>query len=280
MTDAIAPASIVTPDQEARAIRIGDVLDQARIAFVAHWAIYSGIAMIVYAAMLAVKAPSAWTISSDHVIPIRHYWASLLDLLLDSAMQSLADAVICVSVSQELGGRPFSLSQALGVALRRSPALIAVDLLTTICATLAALLLIVPGLIVGSVYAVALPACVIERIGPIKAMSRSTFLTKGNRWRIVGFNLFVYLGLPMPSLIIAYMGRTDRTHDFFLSSRRPCRRDRQRFRRGHDGRSLRAIASRQGWRRCRACRGSVRLVRVASCRNHPPSLRGSEATKR
>ena len=212
MTDAIAPASIVTPDPEARAIRIGDVLDQARNAFVAHWVIYSGIAMIVYAAMLAVKAPSTWTIWSDHVILIGHYWASRLDILLDSAMQSLADAVICFSVSQELRGRPFSLSQAFGVALFRSPALIAVDLLTTIYATLAALLLIVPGLIVGSVYAVALPACVIERIGPIKAMSRSTFLTKGNRWRIVGFNLFVHLGLPMPSLIIAYMGgRTGHT---------------------------------------------------------------------
>ncbi len=43
------------------------------------------------------------------------------------------------------------------------------------------------------IYAVALPACIVERIGPLKAMSRSAFLTKGNRWRILGFTLLLFL---------------------------------------------------------------------------------------
>jgi len=33
---------------------------------------------------------------------------------------------------------------------------------------------------------VTLPACVVERLGPIKSMKRSAYLTKYHRWRIFG----------------------------------------------------------------------------------------------
>jgi hypothetical protein len=202
MADTTASASIATP---APAIWIDDVFAQAWIAFVAHWAIYSGIAMAAHAAMLAVKVPTTWTITSNYVILTSYYWERFLNILPDSAIQSLADAVICVIVSQELGGRPFSLGQALGMALHQSPALIAVALLQAI-SILAGLFLIVPILVVQSVYAVAVPACVVERTGPIKALSRSEFLTKNNRWRIVGFTVALALCASIPVLIIAYLG--------------------------------------------------------------------------
>jgi O-antigen/teichoic acid export membrane protein len=64
----------------------------------------------------------------------------------------------------------------------------------------------VPILVVQSVYAVAVPACVVERTGPIKALSRSEFLTKNNRWRIVGFTVALALCASIPVLIIAYLG--------------------------------------------------------------------------
>jgi hypothetical protein len=55
-----------------------------------------------------------------------------------------------------------------------------------ILAGLAALALIFPGLIVVTMLFVAVPVCVVERLGPIKSMGRSTRLTKGHRWKIFG----------------------------------------------------------------------------------------------
>ena len=40
---------------------------------------------------------------------------------------------------------------------------------------------------------VTLPACVLERTGPIRSLSRSAFLTKGHRWRVFGLILLVLL---------------------------------------------------------------------------------------
>jgi hypothetical protein len=38
-------------------------------------------------------------------------------------------------------------------------------------------------------WMVALPACVVEGLGPIKSLGRSANLTKGHRWKILGIFL-------------------------------------------------------------------------------------------
>ena len=48
------------------------------------------------------------------------------------------------------------------------------------------LLLIVPGFMAMAMYAVSVPACVVERLGPTSSMSRSTELTAGYRWPVFG----------------------------------------------------------------------------------------------
>jgi hypothetical protein len=57
--------------------------------------------------------------------------------------------------------------------------------------TLASMLLIVPGLILLTMWFVATPACVVERLGPIRSMRRSSQLTKGHRWKVFGLILLV-----------------------------------------------------------------------------------------
>jgi hypothetical protein len=208
MTDATAPASLAIPVRPPiAAIRIGDVFDQARRIFAAHWAIYSFIVMIAHAPLLAV---SAWNGSTTTAIGASvgfKFSAPILASFLGLVILMLAHSVIYVSVSQDVGGRPFSIGQSIGAALRRSPALIAVNLLIWIYATFAALLLVFPAIIVFCVYAVASPACVIERIGPIKAMSRSAFLTKGNRWRVFGLSALLFLGAGILDQLVVFLAK-------------------------------------------------------------------------
>jgi hypothetical protein len=55
------------------------------------------------------------------------------------------------------------------------------------------ILLIVPGLILATIWAVIGPAIVIERIGAIEAFSRSSQLTKGERWPVFGVIVITFI---------------------------------------------------------------------------------------
>ncbi len=50
-----------------------------------------------------------------------------------------------------------------------------------------------PGLILFTMWFVAIPVCVVERLGPISSLGRSRRLTKGHRWKILGLLLLLYL---------------------------------------------------------------------------------------
>jgi uncharacterized membrane protein len=54
-------------------------------------------------------------------------------------------------------------------------------------------LLIIPGLMLFTMWFVATSACVVERLGPFDGMARSSQLTKGHRWKV--FGLFIVLTL-------------------------------------------------------------------------------------
>jgi hypothetical protein len=48
------------------------------------------------------------------------------------------------------------------------------------------ILLFVPGLILLTMWAIALPANTVERTGVLESLSRSRELTRGRRWRVFG----------------------------------------------------------------------------------------------
>ena len=53
--------------------------------------------------------------------------------------------------------------------------------------------LIVPGLILATIWAVIGPAIVVERVGAIDAFGRSSALTKGDRWPVFGVILITFI---------------------------------------------------------------------------------------
>ncbi|MHA6766344.1 glycerophosphoryl diester phosphodiesterase membrane domain-containing protein [Sphingobium ummariense] len=55
------------------------------------------------------------------------------------------------------------------------------------------LLLIVPGLILYTRWAVGLPALIRENLSVSEALGRSSNLTEGNRWRVLGLGLLIWV---------------------------------------------------------------------------------------
>lgn len=90
-----------------------------------------------------------------------------------------------------LSGKPASFSECLSTALRRLPRLIGLGILTALVFGLGFLLLVVPGFILITMWAVVGPVCVVEDKTIASCFSRSTELTRNHRWAIFGL-LFAF----------------------------------------------------------------------------------------
>ena len=90
-------------------------------------------------------------------------------------------------------GREVSLAESLQVGLGRFLPILGMAFLVSLLAGLAILAFIVPGLMLATMWFVAAPACVVEKLGPWASMRRSRELTKGHRWKIFGLMIVLLL---------------------------------------------------------------------------------------
>jgi hypothetical protein len=91
------------------------------------------------------------------------------------------------------GRRDSSVGELFGVATPVLLPLIGAGLLSGIGIAIGTLLLIVPGLILLTIWAVIAPAIVIERAGIIDAFGRSRQLVRGSGWAVFGVIITAFL---------------------------------------------------------------------------------------
>ena len=91
------------------------------------------------------------------------------------------------------GRRDFTVGELFGSGSRAFWPLIANGLLKAIAVTIGFILLIVPGLILLTIWAVTAPAIVVEREGILGAFGRSQDLVSGATWRVFGVIVIAFL---------------------------------------------------------------------------------------
>ncbi|CAN7631753.1 hypothetical protein LJR225_004867 [Phenylobacterium sp. LjRoot225] len=106
----------------------------------------------------------------------------------------------------DLEGRSPSLPDLLRGGLRKILPLLGAGLLLGLGVMFGFVLLFVPGVILGLMWVVAFPAIAAETSNPVKALGRSRALTRGNRWRILGLVLLLWLVIIVAELI--FVGST------------------------------------------------------------------------
>lgn len=116
----------------------------------------------------------------------------VLAALLGILAQGLVVAVVVLMAYDTKLGRPLRMSGYIGAALPVAPMVFLVSLVVGILIGIGFLLFIVPGLWLAAVFSVVIPAVVIERAG-FGALGRSSDLTKGYRWSIVGLYIVMFL---------------------------------------------------------------------------------------
>lgn len=93
----------------------------------------------------------------------------------------------CVkAISDAYLDQPPSIGTSLRFGLRRLPALIALEIVYFLGLILGFILLIIPGIWLYGAWSVRVPALLIERRGPFRALGRSRRLVKGRWWPTVG----------------------------------------------------------------------------------------------
>lgn len=125
--------------------------------------------------------------------------AILLSVLIWVVGLALQPALFSGMVVGLSGGKP-QLSRMLAVGVRLALPVFAVVLIATICFSIGMVLLIVPGVIVGLMFCVAAPVRVAEGPGIIRALRRSSELTQGHRWSLLGlFAIFfaIFIGISL-----------------------------------------------------------------------------------
>ena len=115
-------------------------------------------------------------------------WTALGVLAVEALLGYLLTAALVYGTVQDLRGRRVNLGDCIGRGFATMFAVLGVAIVSSIVIGVGTLLLIIPGVIAMTILWVAIPAAVIERNG-LGALSRSSELTRGFRWKI----LFVLL---------------------------------------------------------------------------------------
>jgi len=166
-------------------LRVGNVLSRAFEICSANFLLFGAVMLVVSLPNLFFTLQPATEAS----------WASglyfVLEIVLGLFLNTIGEAVILFGAFQYLRGQPVVPGEALQRSLARFLPILGFAILYALALFFGFILFVIPGIILFVMWTVALPACVVEGLGPIDCMRRSTDLTRGYRWKI--FGIFILL---------------------------------------------------------------------------------------
>lgn len=225
--------------------RVGRVFDRTTSVYARNFLPFSLVALIASAPSLLVTINAG----SNSAVPALATGAiaSLLTVLATLVLGLLSQAILVYGAFQDLRSRPVKLSESIFVGLKRFFPILGLIIIAAIVIILfvAGMVLItmtvgfgltgfsqyysvVAGmwfiiafiLLISTVLAlivrwfISVPVCMVERFGPLQSLKRSSELTKGHRWRVLGIILLLYVASVIIGQVItvtatALGGRTE-----------------------------------------------------------------------
>jgi len=116
------------------------------------------------------------------------FYIACTPLLLDAAFRAIGSTRSLTDYPA-----PLTIGRAVSIGMRRLPTLFGLMCLLGILFIGGLLLLVVPGLFAMTLAFVAIPVCISENTGVIESIKRSSQLTYGSRWKILGFIILTIL---------------------------------------------------------------------------------------
>ncbi|HML15136.1 MAG TPA: hypothetical protein VK456_17650 [Xanthobacteraceae bacterium] len=185
VTTVVPAVPAVAPVAEGE-FRIGPVFSRTLTLLLHNFPIYFAVAALAAVPGVLLETAGADKAAAAALAP--------LGLLAMLVFGPLSQAIMLYTAFQDMGGRRVVLSESIGAAFRRWLPLIGLAICMGIGIGVGFIFLVVPGLILATMWYVATPACIVERRGVFDSMARSSALTKGHRWPIFGVMLLLGIG--------------------------------------------------------------------------------------
>ena len=180
--------------------RVGSVFSRAAAVLSRHFLTFFIVTMISYWPILLLAMLARARTTTDAVDPAQAF-NGLASTALILVLSTLGEAIIAHAAFQDIRSRPVRLAESLNVVLRRLLPIVGNAFVTKVLILLGFGVLIIPGLILYTVWFVGLPACVVERLGPLTSLRQSWELTDGHRWKVFGLALLLSIASLGSSLI-------------------------------------------------------------------------------
>jgi hypothetical protein len=172
---------------------LSGVLDEAWRMYRAHAAHLLAIAFVIYLVTAIIVA----------LLALIGDWGSLLGLVVQLTGTFLLQAALIKAVQDVRDGRAdLSLGETVSAAVPYLWQVAVAAILAGIAITIGLFLIIVPGLILITIWAVIIPAIVIGGSGPLASFGRSQQLVRGHGWHVFGTLVLVFVIMIAVSIVL------------------------------------------------------------------------------
>jgi len=176
--------------------RVGRVFDRTSSVYTRNFLIFTLVPLVAYLPSLLLPT------RADGMAYQNGGWMiALLAIILTVTLGLLSQAILVYGSFQDMRGKQVDIGESFNVGIGRLVPILGLTILEGLCIMVGFMLLFVPGLILITMWFVAVPICIVERRGPWQSLVRSGELTKGHRWKIFGIVLVLYL----VSAIVGYI---------------------------------------------------------------------------
>ncbi len=173
---------------------LSGVLDEAWRMYRAHAWHLLAIAFVIYLITAVVVA----------VLALIGAFGSLLGAIIELVATFLLQATLIKAVQDIRDGRAdLSVSETVSAAVPYLWPVAVASILAGIAITIGLVLLIAPGLILITIWAVIIPVIVLERSGPLASFGRSQALVRGHGWHVFGTLVLVFVIMIVVNVVLA-----------------------------------------------------------------------------
>lgn len=169
--------------------RVGRVIDDSFRVLGANFLPFFTLCLLLIAPVYLFIVWS--TLSEEIVLLLSPEVYQITIVVAEALLGFIAHAAVVYGTFRQLQGRRAAFGDNVVQGLRKALAVFLVAVVAGLIAMLGFMALVVPGLVVLTIFAVAVPVAVVEGHGVGASLNRSAALTKGCRWRVFGVILVV-----------------------------------------------------------------------------------------
>lgn len=194
-----------------------DVVSSAASRSIANWRVFFAVTL-VGAVLIGIinygllQALPSLEEAEDSPEQTREFFARAVPYLLAQVVvQVFTESAAIAAALHILRNQQPTAAASLATGLRRLPAGLAATVIfaLVLLACLATIILIPLGLYFAVYWSMFVPLIIDERVGPIRALSRSRQLVRGNWWRTFGISASLFLLAFLINFIVAQIGGSD-----------------------------------------------------------------------